>query len=208
MPTRRKPLPIADAFLVTLALLAGSPSGLSAADERATHGEGSPVPVATVLGGMKDFDVGVQGEYYLGRGRFSLLAGVGYVLPDPDEDRLPEGASLSAGGRIFTSGLRNRGFLELSYGPLVRGFTLRQDQSVDPAMIYGPSLLLGYQRVAKSRLTLLAAGGVGYARWAEADETYVSFELRLGVGYTWPARGAGPRAAARARSPSFSWLMP
>jgi hypothetical protein len=114
-----------------------------------------------------------------------ILAGVGYVLPDPDKEELPKGAVLTGGGRVFTRGFRHRGFVELSCGPLARGLEMQDDETVEPVMIYGPSLLLGYQHVAKSGLTLLAAGGVGYARWAEFDRSFWSFELRLGVGHTW-----------------------
>jgi len=179
MPDQLRARLMAHALLVTLATLLGA--GAGGCDDTAS----ASAPVATVLGGMKDLEVGVQGEYYLGRGRFSVFVGAGYVLPDPDEEELPKGAVLSAGGRAFTSGFRHRGLVEISYGALARGLEAQDDETVDPVMIYGPSLLLGYQHVAKSGLTLLAAGGVGYARWAAVDRSFWSFELRLGAGYTW-----------------------
>ena len=141
-----------------------------------------PAPVATLLGGMKDLQTGMQGGYYLTQGRFSVFAGVGYVLPDPDDESLPKGTVLTGGGRAFTSGLRHRGFVELSCGPLAR---VLDSVDGDGRLLHGPSLMLGYQHVANSGLTLLAAGGVGHARCAEQDDSLWSFELRLGVGYTW-----------------------
>jgi hypothetical protein len=187
-------LPMMHAYLITLALLMGAATLLPAAEDRAAHEDetaNASAPVATLLGGMKDFELGAQGEYYLCRGRFSVFAGVGYVVPDPDMDGLPTGAVLTGGGRIFTSGSRHRGFVELSYGPLVRGFAMQDDRTLDPVMVYGPSLLTGYQHLAKRGLTFLAAGGVGYARRADVERSSWSFELRLGVGYTWRSRERG-----------------
>jgi hypothetical protein len=109
----------AGAHLISLALLMSAATLLPAAEDRAVHDEeaaNASAPVATLLGGMKDFEFGVQGEYYLSRGRFSVFAGVGYVVPDPDVEGLPTGAVLSGGGRVFTSRSRHRGFVELSYG--------------------------------------------------------------------------------------------
>lgn len=199
MPTQPRTLPMVHAHLMTLALLMGAATLLSAAEDRAVHEEeaaNASAPVATLLGGMKDFELGVQGEYYLRRGRFSVFAGVGYVVPDPDVAGQPTGAVLAGGGRVFTAGFRHRGFAELSYGALLRGFEMQDDKTIDPVMIYGPSLLTGYQYLAKSGPTFLAAGGVGYARWAKVDRSFWSFELRLGVGYTWRSRKEGPQAAS------------
>jgi hypothetical protein len=93
MPTQPRPLPMVHAHLITLALLMGAATLLSAAEKRAAHEEeaaNASTPVVTLLGGMKDFEVGAQGEYSLSRGRFSVFAGVGYVVPDPDVEERAE----------------------------------------------------------------------------------------------------------------------
>ena len=65
-------------------------------------------------------------------------------------------------------------------------------------MIYGPNLLLGYQHVAKSGLTFLAAAGAGYARSAKLDRDLRSVELRIGVGYTWRSQATRKAPCRRA----------
>jgi hypothetical protein len=161
----------------------GSSLAVRAADDRMAEHEGA-APVATLLGSISDFDqFGIQGEYYLHRGRFSLFGGAAYLVPDSQEPDVPNETVFTGGGRVFTGGFRHRGFAELSYGPQLLILEVTGDGGRHWSMDYGPNLILGYQHVANRGLTFMAAGGVGTHRWM-GDRSW-SFELRLGAGYTW-----------------------
>ncbi len=199
MPARPRPFRCT-ALLATLTLLLAEALSAFAADDRTPHRETTQAaPIATVLGAMNDFDqFGVQVQYYLGRGRVSMLASVAYLTADPDLAELPKGAVFTGGARVFTRGLVNRGYLELSWGPIARGFEARPGMTRKGIMIYGPNLLLGYERVATSGLTVLAGGGLGYGRGVNAD--HWSLELRFGVGYTLDAAHREPKKRDKGHS--------
>jgi hypothetical protein len=82
-------------------------------------------PVVSVLGGLGNAcgGLGIQGDYYLAQGRLSVFGGVGYF---PASDSLSgisaNGIAGAVGARLFTKGLRYRGFLELAVEPVAGAF--------------------------------------------------------------------------------------
>lgn len=145
-------------------------------------------PLFTLLGGIGNSTggLGFEGQYYLGGGRFSLFAGVGYWPGDPDSDRYPSGVAGAGGARVFTSGRKHRGFLEVGLGPIAGTFVAVDDDEVlDRTIVYGPSAQLGYQLVKDSGFTFKASVGIGYGRWGEYDISVTSLQIGLGIGQTW-----------------------
>ena len=59
------------------------------------------------------------------------------------------------------------------------------DEPVDQAIVYGPSVQLGYQLVKDSGFTFMASVGIGYGRWSEYDLSVTAFQMGLGIGHTW-----------------------
>jgi len=182
--------------LLSSLLLLGATTARSATADRADGREDAPAaPAVTVIGQTRDFDqLAVEGEYHLGR--FSVFADVGWMPPSDSESARLQGIALFAGGgRVFTSGLRSRGFLELSYGPQGRALKEEPSGRADQFLVYGPNMLLGYQRIASSGLTFLAAAGWGFGRSSNPDLSFNSAQLRLGLGFTWRSQGGRSRAS-------------
>ena len=138
--------------------------------------------------------LGAQGEAYFAREHLSVFLGLGYT---PEFDSFePSGATFAAGMRAYTSGLRHRGYVELSVSQLM---TVAEDEEyVDGGWVtasgqrlYGPGLQVGYQYAALSGFTLHASLGVGYAPTADGtDLGFYPFDqwapmAALGFGYTW-----------------------
>lgn len=176
--------------LLLLGLLLGPGAAIAGAeDDAAASGVAPPAPgrpVVTVLGGLGSSygGFGAQVEYYLGSRRFSFYGGVGYY-PGGDDDRCPSGLAGAGGARLYTGGVRHRGFLEVALAPIASNFVIQDDELVDQAIVYGPSVHLGYQLVRDGGFTLQASVGVGYGRWSEYDVSVVAFQLGLGIGHSW-----------------------
>jgi hypothetical protein len=116
---------------------------------------------------------GGQAERYFGD-RFSVFAGLGYT---PPIDGVPSGITGAGGARIFTGGVKHRGFLELSVSQIA------VESGID-RRYYGPGLQAGWQFVSRGGFTLMASGGLGHI--LANDVSYpVQPILGLGVGYTW-----------------------
>jgi hypothetical protein len=197
MRTQLKPLRATHSIVVTLALLGGTEIGMCAADDvpAPTRAVGSTsAPLLTLIAETRDFDqLAVEGAWHLGRGRFSLFAGIGYLPRDAQDERLPGIALFTGGARLHTRWFRRRGYAELGWGPLARALRISPGHPPEQFLANGPSVLLGYQRVARTGLTFLAAAGYGYARSSDLDGAVHNPELRLGLGYTWRSRSAALR---------------
>jgi hypothetical protein len=59
---------------------------------------------------------GLQAEYYFHGDRFSVFGGAGYTPSFDAGD--PSGFTVAAGGRVFTSGVKHRAYLEGSVSPI------------------------------------------------------------------------------------------
>jgi hypothetical protein len=184
-------------------VLVAVPAALRASEEpgaRAPEPAAGSAHLVSVIAETRDFDqLAVEGAWRPGGGRLSLFGCVGYLPQDGEDERLRGIAVFSGGARVHTSGLGRRGYVELSWGPLERALRASPVQRPEQFLVYGPSLLLGYQSVAASGLTFLAAAGYGYTRSSELGRAVHNPELRLGVGYTW-----GRARAARRRSQRLS----
>lgn len=156
----------------------------ASASEAAAPAPGTPV--VTVLGGIGNSlgGYGLQAEYYLGGGRFSVFGGMGYYSGG-DDDNYPSGLAGAGGARVYAGGVRHRGFLELAVAPLGGTYVTYDDELVDQAMIYGPSAQVGYQLVKDSGFTFMASAGIGYGRWSEYDLSLTTFQMGLAIGNTW-----------------------
>jgi hypothetical protein len=129
----------------------------------------------TVLAGMGNSLgwFGGQAERHFGD-RVSVFAGLGYT---PPVDGVPSGITGAGGARIFTAGVKHRGFLELSVSQIA------VESGID-RRYYGPGLQAGWQFVSRGGFTLMASGGLGYIL-AEHVSERVQPLLGLAVGYTW-----------------------
>jgi hypothetical protein len=191
-------------LVVILALLGPAGAGVCAADEEAApvRAAGSTsVPLLSLLGETRDLDqIAVEGAWHLPRGRLSVFAGLGY-LPRDDEDprlRLPGIRLFEGGMRVHTGWFRRRGYVELGWGPLARAVRTGP-QGLQQYLVYGPSLLLGYQQIAKSHLTFLAAAGYCYTWSSENGGAVHNPEFRIGLGYTWRSRARALPGSASTR---------
>jgi hypothetical protein len=98
--------------------------------------------------------IGAQAETYFARQRASAFAGVGYTPElDPGD---PTGVTFAVGARGFTSGLKHRGFLELSVSQVAISTTVLPGEG---ERHYGPGLQLGYQFVSRVALRLWRPSG-------------------------------------------------
>jgi hypothetical protein len=165
--------------LALLMLLFGP---LSAAGQQSTEApRTSTRRVATLAAGIGNVMgwFGLQAEGYFARERLSAFAGAGYTPSiDPGD---PSGATFAVGLRAFTTGVKHRGYLELSLSQLAveSGFT------TNPRRFYGPGLEAGYQFASRGGFTFMASAGVGYAPGVPEGEREVGEILALGFGYTW-----------------------
>ncbi len=181
-------------LVVILALLSGTGVGVCAANEAAVPtpaADAGPAPLLTLIGETRDLDqVAVEGAWHLGRGRVSVFAGLGYMPRDDEDPRMRlAGIRLFEGGvRVHTGWFRRRGYVELGWGPLMRAVRSVANARREQYLVYGPSLLLGYQHVARSHLTFLAAAGYGYTWSSENGGAVHNPEFRIGLGYTWHSR--------------------
>jgi len=116
---------------------------------------------------------GGSAERYLGD-RFSLFAGIGYT---PPIDGIPAGITPAGGARLFTPGVKHRGFLEFSVSQIA------VESGID-RRLYGPGLQAGWQFVSRGGFTLMASLGAGYIL-AENVSQPVQPLMGLGIGYTW-----------------------
>jgi len=111
------------ACVLCLGLLVGSGDPVAASEDEASASEAAPpspgAPVATVLGGIGNAlgGFGMQAEYYLGGGRFSVFGGMGYYSGG-DDNNYPSGLAGAGGARVYAGGVRHRGFLELAVAPV------------------------------------------------------------------------------------------
>ena len=130
---------------------------------------------------------GAQAERYFLDERLSIFVGLGYT---PSlEQRDPEGPTLAAGLRTYTSGAKHRVFMEGSVSQLVV-----ESGSVDGSRLYGPGVQGGYQFLAPGGFTLMASIGVGYALSVPRGLDPWAAQVGLGVGYTWRrVRATGER---------------
>ena len=153
-------------------------------------------PAVTVLAGVGNElgGWGIQAEYYLAAARYSVFAGIGYLVADQDDDRRPNGVAGAVGGRVFTKGFRHRGFLEVSYSPLVATYVTLNEELFEQAILYGPGVQAGYQFVSNGGFTFMISLGVGYARWNRYDFSQTPVTGGLGIGYPWrpPDRADDP----------------
>ena len=117
-----------------------------------------------VVGGL-----GVSGEYFVAGSRFSGVIGAGYLA---GTNEVPGGAGVGVAIRGFTTGVRHRGFLELSVLPL---------QWSDVQVLYGPGLSVGYHYTAAGGFTIIGGAGVG---WSVSTDEAAPIVL-LAFGHTW-----------------------
>jgi hypothetical protein len=138
-------------------------------------------PRASLLFGwgtsVAGFGAGV--EAYLASSRISLFGALGYVP-------WPGGSSVAAAGgaRVFTSGRRHRGFAEVSLSPGRVETVGRADDTTDARVVYGPGLILGYQFVGSSGVTVMVSAGVAYGMTGPVPHK-VWVPNTIAVGYTW-----------------------
>jgi hypothetical protein len=123
--------------------------------------------------------IGLQAEKYLANTRLSVFAAVGYTPEEEEGDY--HGAGVAAGLRGFTTGVKHRGFLELSVAQL-----FVQESCFDTCESrYGPGLLAGWQLVTRGGFTLLLSLGVGVAFDPPPGRDDVAPMGAIGLGYTW-----------------------
>lgn len=123
--------------------------------------------------------LGLQGEKYLGGERVSVFGGLGYT-PQVDEGDA-HGMAVALGTRAYTTGVKHRGFIELSVSQLVS-----EKLCFDNCRrLYGPGVQVGYQFATRGGFTIEASVGLGYAPGARQGGSKVGGMAGLGFGYTW-----------------------
>ena len=116
--------------------------------------------------------VGLNFEYYWANTNASAFGGFGYS-PDYNRQDFAEGDLIFIGGiRVFTKGVKHRGFLQLSIGPV---------QYHSAVVNYGPALSAGYHRTSRQGFTFVVDLGVGFDPNRDEAIAISSF----GFGYTW-----------------------
>ena len=128
----------------------------------------------TSLGGF-----GLQAEKYLARTRISLFGGIGYILDEEEGDY--SGLGLAAGLRGFTTGVKHRGFLELSVSPLY----LERHCFDACDVTYGPGLAAGWHFVTRGGFSLWLSAGIGVALDPPPGASSAVPIGGIGLGYTW-----------------------
>ncbi len=129
---------------------------------------GEPLVALTGGLGVSYVGVGALGEFYLGQPHLSVLIGAG-GLGETETTAGFVGASLGARG--YTSASGSSLYLEV-----LGAYVVREDDSE----VYGPAVLAGYRRVARSGFTYNVGVGAGRA----TDES-VQPAFNIGFGYTW-----------------------
>ena len=142
------------------------------------------VPTATLTVGFGNTmgGFGLQGEYYLAKGRVSAFAGIGY-MPHISEEPVPARVAGAVGARLFTGGLVHRGFVEVSVAELGTEWISANGELVDYSRLYGPGIQVGYQHVARGGFTFMISAGVGYAPGSHGAST--AWMGGIGIGHTW-----------------------
>lgn len=137
--------------------------------------------IATVTAGIGNTMgwLGLQGERYFAHERLSAFLGVGYT-PSLDQGDA-SGATFAAGVRGFTTGVKHRGFFELSVSQLF----IENGPTSDRRRLYGPGVEAGYQFASRGGFTAMLGLGVGYAPGVPDGESMFGSMIALGFGYTW-----------------------
>jgi hypothetical protein len=177
MTSPRRPSGIGGLFLLAFVITLPTRS-----EAQTTAENPSAPPSVTVTGGVGNSMgwLGVQAERYLSNGRFSVLGGVGFLVPSNAGDT--SGPAFAAGMRAFTTGARHRGFLEISLLPIMYGLACFDDCHI----YYGPAVQGGYEFLRHDGLTLLASYGIGFAPGVPSGKDAVNrVILAVGLGYTW-----------------------
>jgi hypothetical protein len=117
---------------------------------------------------------GGQAEKYFAGDRLSAFAGLGYT---PPIDGIPSGLTGASGLRVFTRGVKHRGFVELSVSQIA------VESGID-RKYYGPGAQAGWQFVSHGGFTLMTSAGLGDIPADDVRER-VQLLIGLGLGYTW-----------------------
>lgn len=156
-------------------------SGVGAAADARTP----PARSATLLAGYGNATgwLGIQGERYLGTGRYSVFAGLGYA--PSVEERQATGVAVAAGVRAYTLGVRHRAFVDLLVSQLAAEVTPEGSLERGKKRSYGPAVQVGYQYVAQGGFTVVVSTGVGYAVNAIEGDRRVRSTVGVAMGYAW-----------------------
>jgi hypothetical protein len=169
-------LKLSAAVGVVVILMSTSPSE---ADDAVQEGEAARRASVLCGWGTSVAGFGASAEAYLASSRVSLFGALGYVP-------WPGGSSIAAAGgaRVFTNGRRHRGFAEVSLSPgrVETGGTA--GGTTDARAVYGPGLILGYQFVGSSGVTVMVSVGVAYGMTGPVPHE-VWVPNTIAVGYTW-----------------------
>lgn len=112
---------------------------------------------------------------------------MGYI-PSIRESRGASGPAFALGARVFTGGRRHRGFLEGAFCPVGVETAPVGSGTQGDAILFGPSLSLGYQFVGSSGVTFEVSAGIGRSLTGP-DDAQDTFPIStIAVGYTWRAR--------------------
>jgi hypothetical protein len=151
----------------------------AAAQEAAPPPTGRPL-TATAGAGNSTGGLGGQVAAHFAGGRAAAVLGVGYV---PPMDQLgASGLAVAVGVRVYDGVRSNRPFLELS-----RGVVAVDDfwaDGPDAKVRYGPVVLVGYEWMRPSGLTIVVGVGVGVAR-PPLDAMRPRPAATFGIGKTW-----------------------
>lgn len=127
--------------------------------------------------------LGVQGERYLGTGRYSIFVGLGYA--PSVEERQATGIAVAAGVRGYTRGMKHRAFADLSVSQLAAEVAPEGSLERGKKRAYGPALQVGYQYVAEGGFTVVVSAGAGYAVNPIGDDRRIRSTAGVAMGYTW-----------------------
>lgn len=136
-------------------------------------GDGSSIP-----------GTGLSAERYVAQGQFSVVGGVGYILPSRD-GRGASGFGIAGGLRAYTSGRVHRGFAEMSFSPVAVEVAPEGSRLSGKAFSYGPGVSLGYSLVKPRGLTFWLCAGVGRAVTGPSYVHGTEPLLTIAFGRTW-----------------------
>lgn len=143
-------------------------------------------PRVSVLAGLGNTFgwIGGQIEGYAVQGRISGFVGVGY-MPNLLNDE-GSGVAGALGARVFTSGSRHRGLLEVSLTALSNNVSSTWgSDAVEKRVGYGPGLAVGYQFIGDGGITVLLSGGIGLDdQGLDPDGSRLQPILGVGLGFT------------------------
>lgn len=172
---------------VSASALLALPAVSVAQARQETQPDSLATPHVTVTAGMGTSMgwYGAQTEWYVWPGRLSVFGGLGYTFRVMAGH--PEGLTYAGGARLYTRGVKHRGFVALVVGQLVT--TVNDSPFPGGTAVgerhYGPALMGGYQRIADTGFTFVVALGIGYAPPTHESGSLVTPALDLGFGYTW-----------------------